>query len=146
MYTDRVPLYILGNSLFQWFSGQTWSRKKINAIFPSKDLPYHGGERVTQFCLRDRTMVHPAGSSNDSDKWDFKQRFWHDVNGQWENYILKYLKEMKKYVSKLILHTNIIKYDDPNYVGTFQQYTGRERLIRSHSSASFRLELSGNLN
>ena len=28
----------------------------------------------------------------------------------------KYLKEMKKYVSKLILQ------DDPNYTGTFQQY------------------------
>ena len=29
---------------------------------------------------------------------------------------------MKKYVSKLILNKNIIKQDDPNYVGTFQQY------------------------
>ena len=37
---------------------------------------------------------------------------------------MKYLKGMKKYVSKLILHKNIIKYDDPNYTGAFKQYTG----------------------
>ena len=50
--------------------------------------------------------LHPIGTSNDSDKCDFEQRFWHDFynGGQWENNILKHLKEMKKYVSKLILH------------------------------------------
>ena len=42
--------------------------------------------------------------------------------GQWENNIIKFLKEMKKYVSKLIFQKNIIKQVDPNYVGTFQQY------------------------
>ena len=31
---------------------------------------------------------------------------------------------MKKHVSKLILHKNIIKKDDPKYIGTFQQYMG----------------------
>ena len=29
---------------------------------------------------------------------------------------------MKKYVSKLLLQKNIIKWDDLNYIGTFQQY------------------------
>ena len=35
---------------------------------------------------------------------------------------LNNLKEMKKYVSKLILNKNIIQYDDQNCIGTFQQY------------------------
>ena len=34
---------------------------------------------------------------------------WFYNGGQWEKNILKYLKEIKKYVSKLILHKNIIK-------------------------------------
>ena len=36
---------------------------------------------------------------------------------------------MKKYVSKLILNKNIIKQDDLNYVGTFQQYIGMALII-----------------
>ena len=46
--------------------------------------------------------------------------------------ILKYLKEMKKYVSKLILHKNIIKWDDLKYVGTFQQYMGMALIFTHH--------------
>ena len=34
-------------------------------------------------------------------------------DGQWGNYILKCLKEIRKWVSKLILQQNILKYVDP---------------------------------
>ena len=36
--------------------------------------------------------------------------------------ISKYLRKIRKYVSKLILQKNISKQGDPNYVGTFPQY------------------------
>ena len=37
----------------------------------------------------------------------------------WKFIISKYLREIRNYVSKLILKKNIIKQGDPNYIGTF---------------------------
>ena len=56
-------------------------------------------------------VEHPAGPSMDSDKSDsIKDSDFGFYNGSLCNFfknILKYLKEMKKYVSKLILQKNI---------------------------------------
>ena len=58
-------------------------------------------------------VYHSAGTSMDSDKCGSIKKFWFWFysGGLWEFFfhILKYLKEMKKYVSKLILNKNILK-------------------------------------
>ena len=58
-----------------------------------------------------------ATISKDSDSGFLMVVYEHFVNS-----IFKYLRAMKKYVSKLIFHKNLIKKGDPNYVGSFLQY------------------------
>ena len=75
--------------------------------------------RLPRWPLRGQ-QEHHAGTSNDQTTVSRDSDFGY-IMEVYENFftISKYLIEIRKYLSELILQKNIIKSGDPSHIGTF---------------------------
>ena len=76
----RTPKKVPQPIMWAKFPENCMKMKKIGPGHTSKSLQCRSAlTKVRQCpCVCHLLLFHPAGTSNDSDKCDFKQRFWHD--------------------------------------------------------------------